>query len=154
MVTRFTGPSEAPASRSTFADTIVSELPATPPGTLPGIPLEPSPEPASATRLLSLPEPQPAVPPEEEVGGPSEPVPAPAEPFPEFALESRREVEEARSREVEPASGRGAETDSSTLVPEPSPVVAVPTPEPVLEAAAELPFVRSESSRKVEKPSS
>ena len=170
MVTRFTGPSEARASRSTLADTIGSELQATPPGTLPAIPLQPSPEPAPGARLGSIPEPQLAVPPEDVAGGSSEAFPAHDEPFPEFALGGRREVEEARSqgaevstsREVEPSRDRGAETESSTLplldssapVPEPSPVIAVPISEPAPEGATELAFVGSETGREVGKSSS
>jgi CheY-like chemotaxis protein len=233
MVTKFTGASEAPASPPASAGTLVSELPATPLEPLPGIPLQPSPEPAPTTWLPSLPGPQLEVPPEDMVGGPSEPPPAPTEPFPGFALESSREVEEASSREVEesksreveesrsrevesssstpsafplvsplldasspapesslvttepiaepvPEAGpepalvgpessrgvgesrsRGVETgwsapplDSSTPVPEPSPVIGVPTPEPVLEAATELVLHGAEGSREVEDSSS
>jgi CheY-like chemotaxis protein len=132
MVAKFTGPGEAPASRSTLPDTLIDEVPATPPECLPEIPLEPMPEPATPDLPQSLPEPQLVVPPEDVVGAPPELLSAPAESLPEFAVglppepapepipdtalepaltgsESSQEVEGSKSREVEELSSRGVE---------------------------------------------
>ena len=119
MVERFTGPGEAPAIRSTLADTLIDEIPAPP-------------EPATPILPQSLPEPLLVVPQEEMVGASPELLPAPAESSPEFAAglppeptpapmpeiapepvltgsESNQEVEGSKSREVEEFSSRGTE---------------------------------------------
>jgi CheY-like chemotaxis protein len=153
MVKKLTGQGKAPASPPASADSLASKLPA-------GIPLEPSPEPAPTTWLPSIPEPKQEVPPQDVVGGPSEPPPTPAEPFPEFAVESSREVEESSCQEVESGSSTASLDplvspllDAWGPVPEPSLVITEPIAEPVPRSTLEAVLVGPESSR-VEKSES
>ena len=138
-VARFTGPGEAPASRSTPADALIDEIPAVPRERLPEVPLEPAPEPTTPILLQSSPEPSQVVPQEEMVGVSSELLSAPTASFPEPAvglppeptpaptLEIAPEpalVSPETSEEVEESSRRGGEesgpqdVDLSTSTPQ------------------------------------
>ena len=136
MVAKFTGPGEAPTSRSTPADPLIDEIPAVP-ERLPDIPLEPAPEPVTPVLPQSLPEPPLVVPPEDLVGASSELVSAPTASFPEPAVglppeptpaptpgtapepalvspETSEEVEESSRRGVEESGPRDVDQSTST----------------------------------------
>jgi len=103
MVAKLTGSGEAPAPRSTLADTLIDETPS-PPEHLPETPLEPTPEPATPNLPQSLSEPQLLVPPEDVVGAPSE----------EVGESSSRGVEDSTPRAVDGLTSTPQLLDSST----------------------------------------
>ena len=125
------------------------EMPATPPGPLPDISLQPSLQTPLPVWAQSLPEPLLAAPPEDLLGGSSEPLLVPTEPFPGLALEGTPEPTPEPWLEVateptptapESISGSGVEP-----TPEPTVVAPEPTPEPIPEAVPESVLASPES---------
>ncbi|MGD0458423.1 MAG: response regulator [Terriglobia bacterium] len=137
----------APSAGMAFAEP--PEIPATPPGPLPDISLQPSLQTPLPVWAQSLPEPLLAAPPEDLLGGSSEPVLVPTEPFPGLALEGTPEPTPEPWLEVateptptapESISGSGVEP-----APEPTVIAPEPTPELIPEAAPESVLVSPES---------
>jgi CheY-like chemotaxis protein len=137
----------APSAGMAFAGP--PEIPATAPEPLPDIPLQPSLQPPLPAWARSLPEPRPAVPPEDLLGGSSEPLLVPTEPFPGLALEGTHEpTPEPRLEVATEPTPTAPEAISGTGVegtPEPTLIAPEPTPEPIPEAAPESVLVSPES---------